>query len=144
MELNRVFKNFEAGSFKNSMSTILFTMLVLLVCLSFNSFGGSNFSRFSSVNNTIQLSLYEDPALSLEIVMDNGKRILHVSFNGDEGHEGTLKIYNISGILVKESNFELIKSPFYASVDITGLEKGNYKVELTTRKGNHSSNIEIK
>lgn len=119
---------------------VLFTMLLFNVNGLSNHISSYNFQK----NYSVQLPDTKNPVLSLEIVMDNSNRILHVSFNGDEGHEGTLKIYNHSGNLVKESNFELIKSPFYASVDITGLEKGNYKVELTTSKGIHSSNIEIK
>ena len=68
---------------------------------------------------------------------------MRVSFNGNEGNEGTLKIYNSQNALVLESNFELIKSPFYASVDVTNLQAGDYSLVLSTAVDNHTSQLII-
>lgn len=70
-------------------------------------------------------------------------KLLRVSFNGNEGNEGTLKIYNSQNALVLESNFELIKSPFYASVDVTNLQAGDYSLVLSTAVDNHTSQLII-
>jgi hypothetical protein len=70
-------------------------------------------------------------------------KLLRVSFNGNEGNEGTLKIYNSQNALVLESNFELIKSPFFASVDVTNLQAGDYSLVLSTAVDNHTSQLII-
>ena len=90
------------------------------------------------------LSLKHDNELVLSIVFVESKRILHVSFNGDGGSEGTLKIYSVSHLLIKKVNFELIKYPYYASVDITDILSGTYQVELTTKKGVHTCTLTVK
>ena len=82
--------------------------------------------------------------LVLLVVTDGNKRILRVSFNGNEGTDGTFKIYNASHKLVIESNFELIKSPYYASVDISALQPGKYIMELTTTTALHSTILSVK
>jgi hypothetical protein len=89
-------------------------------------------------------SINGDKDLILIIVAEGSKKILRISFNGNEGTDGTLKIYNPASLLLKESNFELIKYPYYASLDIGDLQTGTYKVTLTTRKSIHTSLLNIK
>ena len=80
--------------------------------------------------------------LNLDFV--DSKKLLRVSFNGNEGTDGELKIYDEKNVLVTSSNFELIKSPFYATVDVTALSTGTYLVVLVTNSGSHKSNLQIK
>lgn len=83
-----------------------------------------------------------DTLLVLNIEMHYGARVLRVSFNGNEGTDGTLQIKQ-NNTVVKTASFELIKQPFYASVDISNLAIGTYQVVLTTATGTHSSSILI-
>jgi hypothetical protein len=84
-----------------------------------------------------------DDALVLKIEIVDAKRLLRVSFNGSEGPEGELKLYNASNEMVIESNFELIKSPFYATVDINTLAVGTYTAKLTTGTAVHTATLII-
>lgn len=86
-------------------------------------------------------SSHQESNLVLNVEVQNSKKVLRVSFNGSEGNEGELKIFNNSNELVAQSNFELIKSPFYASVDISSLAAGNYVVKLTTNVAVHQSSL---
>ena len=83
-----------------------------------------------------------DTLLVLNIEMQYGARVLKVSFNGNEGTDGTLQI-KLNSTVVKAASFELIKQPFYASVDISNLAAGTYQVILTTATGTHNSSILI-
>jgi hypothetical protein len=99
----------------------------------------------SIISDTLSQSNQKDESdLILNSVIDGSEKILQVSFNGSEGTDGTLRIFNTTKSLVKEANFELIKFPFYASVDISSLASGTYKVELTTKKGIHTSSLIVK
>lgn len=92
--------------------------------------------------NYLKNTINDEPFTFYTEQVGNSK-LLRVSFNGDEGNEGTLKIYNSQNVVVNESNFELIKSPFFASVEITNLPSGNYTLLLTTALGNHTSLLVI-
>jgi hypothetical protein len=94
-------------------------------------------------NNLLQTPVStNDTLLVLNIEMQYGARVLKVSFNGNEGTDGTLQI-KLNSTVVKAASFELIKQPFYASVDISNLAAGTYQVILTTATGTHSSSILI-
>lgn len=88
------------------------------------------------------LAATNDTLLVLNIEMQYGARVLLVSFNGNEGTDGTLQIKQNTTV-VKTASFELIKQPFYASVDISNLAVGTYQVILTTATGTHTSSILI-
>ncbi|CAN1513150.1 hypothetical protein MCEGE10_00856 [Flavobacteriaceae bacterium] len=89
-------------------------------------------------------SFLKDELLVLNLDFVDSKKLLRVSFNGNEGTDGELKIYDEKNVLVTSSNFELIKSPFYATVDVTALSTGTYLVVLVTNSGSHKSNLQIK
>ena len=89
-------------------------------------------------------SFFKDELLVLNLNFVDSKKLLRVSFNGNEGTDGELKIYDEKNVLVTSSNFELIKSPFYATVDVTALSSGTYMVILVTKSGSHKSNLQIK
>lgn len=116
-------------------------LTLLLLLLSNNSFahqfsGPIQNSTLQTPNNT------NDTLLVLNIEMQYGARVLLVSFNGNEGTDGTLQIKQNTTV-VKTASFELIKQPFYASVDISNLAVGTYQVILTTATGTHTSSILI-
>ncbi|MCX6310392.1 MAG: hypothetical protein NT084_02005 [Bacteroidetes bacterium] len=85
-----------------------------------------------------------EPDMVLSVSTSNSKKLLFVSFNANEGSDGTMRIFNSAHKVAVESNFELIKSPFYATVDISGLRAGDYTVELTTSIGTHIMSLQIK
>ncbi len=85
-----------------------------------------------------------DELLVLNLESVDSRKLLRISFNGNEGTDGELKIYDDKNTLVTTSNFELIKSPYYATVDVTSLPNGNYSVVLTTKSGNHNSSLQLK
>jgi hypothetical protein len=96
-------------------------------------------SNLAVVKNLPFFIGYNSLVLKIEIV--DSKRLLRVSFNGSEGTDGELKLYNTSNEMVVESNLELIKSPFYATVDISSLPAGTYTAKLTTVNNVHTSSI---
>jgi len=116
-------------------------LTLLLLLLSNNLFA-------HQISNPIQNNILQTPVstndtlLVLNIEMHYGARVLRVSFNGNEGTDGTLQIKQNNAV-VKAASFELIKQPFYASVDISNLAAGTYQVTLTTATGTHSSSILI-
>ena len=97
--------------------------------------------QMKAIKNSL---LPKDDLLVLNIESVDSRKLLRISFNGNEGTDGELKIYNDKNILVTTSNFELIKSPFYATVDVTSLPLGSYSVVLTTKSGNHNSSLQLK
>ena len=143
-----------------------FFLLNILLILTLSSIGRNNRDKnaeeLSSVVQIKQISNQEsnnvtvagdslstldqnkDVDLILNNITENSKRILRVSFNGNEGSEGSLKMISLSNKVLKEANFELIKYPYYASVDITDLPAATYKVELATKKGIHTSFLIVK
>jgi hypothetical protein len=116
-------------------------LTLLLLLLSNNSFAHQ--ISDPTQNNLLQTPVStNDTLLVLNIEMQYGARVLKVSFNGNEGTDGTLQI-KLNNTVVKAASFELIKQPFYASVDISNLAAGTYQVILTTATGTHSSSILI-
>ncbi len=94
-------------------------------------------------NIFIKKCIEVDSNLVLHIEKVDLKSLLRVSFNGNEGNDGKLKIYDQSNNLLIQSNFELIKSPFYATVDISALLPGIYPVSLNTKYGIHHLTLTI-
>ncbi len=96
---------------------------------------------FQSTENSFE----RDSTLILNIEKVENKNILRVSFNSNkEGNEGNFKIFDEKGKLRIQSNFELIPSPYYASVDISSLSAGNYKVTLETEVRTINSTLTVK
>jgi hypothetical protein len=106
------------------------------------SFGNLFAEQSNEKNVSITLQNTNDSSLVLVLDQSNGKKILKVSFNGNEGNEGSLVILSNS-IIVKSAQFELIKTPYSASVDVSNLASGTYEVILTTASGTHSAQITI-
>lgn len=124
--------------FTNRRSVVTFLLLSIVFIL---SSWGCFLDMPKNIKTHKNSSLILDNSLVLDVHVQDSKKILRVSFNANEGSEGELKIYDSSNQMVSESNFELIKSPFYASVDITNLTAGNYVVKLTTNVGVHQSSL---
>ena len=84
-----------------------------------------------------------DSNLILLIDYDNQDRLLKISFNGNEGNDGTMKILDNNNNVLIESNFELIKSPYYATVNISVLSVGSYQVILETNSQVHTATLVV-
>ncbi|MEI6021639.1 MAG: hypothetical protein WCR21_10965 [Bacteroidota bacterium] len=84
-----------------------------------------------------------DAALVMRVEIVGGKKLLRVSFNANEGSEGSLKMVDARGKEVLRANFELIKFPYYATVDVTNLAAGTYTVKLKTQEAVHTNELNI-
>lgn len=74
--------------------------------------------------------------LSIQLTQKGASKIAQVSFGAMQGHQGILRIYNAQHKLVKTSSIELIGLPYYASIDISGMQsKESYLFEVTTDNG---------
>ncbi len=101
--------------------------------------------RSSRFFQTTENSLEGDSTLIMNVEKVENKNILRVSFNSNkEGNEGKFKIFDEKGNLLIQSNFELIPSPYYASVDISSLSAGNYKATLETEVRTINSTLTVK
>jgi len=100
------------------------------------STSAGNKSLFEVANRPFTSAFYEK-VLILNNVINDSIRILQFSFNAEEGIESTFRIYNTSDQLVKESDFELIKSHYYASNDHTYLFHGKYGAIQATHNTVH-------
>lgn len=130
--------NLQMKQLINGRGIVYFSLFfIVFVLSSWGCFMGSSKNIKSHSNR----SIFQESNLVLNVEVQNSKKILRVSFNGNEGNDGELKIFNNSNQLVAQSNFELIKSPFYASVDISSLAAGNYVVKLTTNVAVHQSSL---
>ena len=85
----------------------------------------------------------DDPNLQFTVIKNDWEINVHVSFNGNEGANGTLKIYNASNQLVSEFAINLVSSPGFATINLNEWSSGIYSVELTTASGVHTSHFTI-
>lgn len=86
----------------------------------------------------------KDPLLILKLVQVDSKKLLQISFNGNEGVDAEVKILDDRKNIAATFNLELIKTPYYATVDVTNLPPGKYSIELSTKIGLHTSTLLIK
>jgi hypothetical protein len=98
-------------------------------------------NRYLNIGIILVDTVTKEQKLIFQLKKEGSQQILRISFNGNEGNNGTLKIFNTKGDLVKEAHFELIKTPYYASVDVTNLKPGIYSLILKTTAGEHTSSI---
>lgn len=82
--------------------------------------------------------------LKLNLIIIDSRGLVRVSFQGDEGNNGTLKFLNSSNRVVYEVGIELIKLPYYTTIDVTDFYRGSYSVVLTTEKTIHTTSLIIK
>jgi hypothetical protein len=131
--------NFSFPTIKKAIFVFLLLFVIAANAIQSKSNVSKNYSIFLKNN-----AFLKDELLVLNLDFVDSKKLLRVSFNGNEGTDGELKIYDEKNVLVTSSNFELIKSPFYATVDVTALSTGTYLVVLITNSGSHKSNLQIK
>jgi hypothetical protein len=121
--------------------------LLLIFIFAVNVTFTGNARLVSSASLNANEAVFATPNGDRQVILktdsQGSHRILRISFEGNEGKEGTLQIFNSTNTLVKTSTFELIKSPFYASVDITDLMPGEYTVQLTTQIATHTASFKI-
>ena len=119
-------------------------VLTLLLILSVSNIWASKLSNCPPLHFISAIKEpFADKDMVLNMVIENGHRLLRVSLNSYEGTEGELRIYNAANEQKGEFYFELIKYPHYATVDITDLVPGNYTVKLTTKIAAHTAVITV-
>jgi hypothetical protein len=114
----------------------------LLLLFFFNTSTASQNEALVKEERVQSIKVNNDSLLVLNIETHYGAKVLCVSFNGNEGVDGTLQIKQ-GATVFKTAHFELIKQPYYASVDISNLAIGTYEVTLTTASRIHTSAIII-
>ena len=85
----------------------------------------------------------DDPNIVLNVVKLDWDVNLQISFNGNEGATGTLKIYNSSNQLINQFNVNLVSSPNFSNISLAEWAAGTYSVELTTSSGVHTSHFTV-
>ncbi len=132
-----------AGSFL--LYSILIIVLFVVKSLVPNSAsmlsGNSGNPMLNQSGAQIVLPKDSDIVLNLEHMFN--KKLLQVSLNVQEEGDGRLKIFNLDGKALISANIELIKYPYYATVDVTSLTSGTYVAIVMTTKGIHSTNLII-
>ena len=109
------------------------------------------FSNFCLSANKIKtpktISFYsplaDDANLVLTYVNNEGHMDAHISFNGNEGTTGTVKIFNANNQLVNAFEINLIPSPNFSIINLNEYAAGVYSFELTTGSGVHTSHLTI-
>ena len=89
------------------------------------------------------LLVSDDPNLVLNATKDGSRVNLQVSFNGNEGTTGTLKILNGSNELLREFQINLKQSPNNESINLSEYDSGTYTCILVTSSGTHISHFTI-
>jgi hypothetical protein len=125
-----------------SYSARLFFCIFFLTTI-FKSQNISAYQQSNEIFNITSFSAAENP-LELLFVKEQSVKSIRISFNGNEGMEGTIRLYNSQNVQVLEYPIELIKSPNYATIIVSELPGGNYKAELKTRRSTYTSQIEVK
>lgn len=93
--------------------------------------------------NVLSVTTKNDSTIVLNVVNMFNKKLLHVSVNSSAIGEGKLKIIDINGREVLSANIEIIRYPYYATVDITALSNGSYVLAVKSPQGIHSTNLII-
>lgn len=132
-----------AGSFfLYSILIVVLFVVKSLVPNSANMLSGD--SGNSMLNqNSAQLVMPQDSDIVLNLEHMFNKKLLQVSLNVDQEGDGRLKIFNLDGKSLISANIELIKYPYYATVDVTSLNSGTYVAIVMTTKGIHSTTLII-
>ena len=107
------------------------------VCKMITSQSNSFLRSFNS------LLVSDDPNLVLNATKDGSRVNLQVSFNGNEGITGTLKILNGSNELLREFQINLKQSPNNESINLSEYDSGTYTCILVTSSGTHISHFTI-
>ncbi|MEI6487532.1 MAG: hypothetical protein WCP52_01145 [Bacteroidota bacterium] len=84
-----------------------------------------------------------DKKLNAEMIKTDSKQEIRVSFAGNEGPKGNLKIYNSIHQLITEYTIELKKAPEYYSIYVAEFSDGEFTLRLTTDKGMHTTQLTI-
>ena len=86
----------------------------------------------------------DDENIKIKAKKEDWKVEVQISYDGDEGQKGKLRIYNSQQQLINEFEIELMKSPGYYSLNLSEFAVDNYTIELITEKGIHTSHLIIK
>jgi hypothetical protein len=120
------------------MKTVKKLLLVLLVTIS-----GFGLNAKLDVTDFCTTALVSDNPLTVSLVKQDSEIALRISFSGNEGTTGTVKIYNSQNQFVNSFPVELKNLPNYYSVNLNEFADGVYQIHLVTSVGVHTTQITI-
>ena len=104
----------------------------------------SGFAKNNLNPSFLSSIITEDSNLKLDIKQTGSHIELHVSYNGTEGTNGTLRILNASTQPVSQFDIKLIKQPDFITLQLDEYAAGIYTAEVTTANGIHTAHFTIK
>ena len=117
----------------------LLIVCVLTLCISAKTSGAFTTSKI--IHST---TIATDSVLQVQVIkLSSSKMNAQVSFNGNEGTTGKMKIYNSSHQLVIQFTIDLKHAPLFTKINLNEFAPGTYTFELTTSMGVHTSTILI-
>jgi hypothetical protein len=132
---------------KNNYTRIALLLIISITLTCSNLFAHhSAFATNKNYINQFVLSSFktDDSNLKLEVMQDGSHIELHVSYNGTEGTNGTLRILNASTQPVSQFDIKLIKQPDFITLRLDEYAAGIYSAEVTTANGIHIAHFTIK
>ena len=130
---------------KNTKQLIVIAIITICITTKMNASKEINsISKKSFFTKCLNIAMPADDAnLQLIAIVNESVINLHVSFNGNEGATGSMKIYNASNQMVTEVDVNLVAAPSFTIVNLNEWSPGTYSVELTTSSGTHTSHFTI-
>ena len=102
------------------------------------------FVVFGVITTSVLKSQTSNNSIKVNILKVEEKTIAQISVENSVELVGLLKIVNSEKLVVLQlDQIELIKSPFYFSLDISEIVKGIYSVQIISSKENYSETIQI-
>jgi hypothetical protein len=103
-----------------------------------------------SANKKLNIEFYrclsqalDDADLIITLVKSQAHMDAHISFNGNEGSKGVIKIKNAKGELMKQFEIDLVHAPNFSVFNLDEYALGTYTFELITSNGIHVSHLII-
>jgi len=126
----------------NIAQKLIFVSLVSLFVCSKASTINRNGINFNNSIGYYSLPI-DDPNLQFAVLKNDWDIRLHVSFIGNEGATGTLKVFNASNNLVNQFDISLINPPSFFEISLPEWAAGTYSVELITTSDIHTTHFTI-
>ncbi len=126
--------------------------IILIALLAFGSISkiSANYSKFICEKLFVAHSCYfvqnvvdDDPNVVLQATKVGSEVSLKISFNGNEGNNGSLAIYNERHKLLQEFQVVLKPVPGFSIINLSEYATGTYTCKLTTASGVHNSHFTI-
>jgi hypothetical protein len=85
-----------------------------------------------------------DPSLLLKLTDSYDQKVVQVSFDGVDASTGQLEITNSAGrVMLLMETFEIVKTPHYATINVSEFPGGDYTFTLKTKIRSYSTTITV-